>query len=245
MCIFVRFASVRRFKQISTAYVSWSMKYYILNTPTYLSHLELSIGSIQIVVITSYIGISDVGIKWFNCINLFILLRLQRKLKRTYRRVLETADVGVFVVPTYLAHLELSIGSIQIVIITSYVVISDVGIKWFDCINLFILLRLQRKPKRTYRRVLETADVRVLWSDVVVGNRRIHIKLPTLDWRPLPFHIRTPGIEPGSPHTPALSRPHMERPLLNVAFYIRKAGLSNKTITKINFLMSHVFSYLC
>ena len=36
----------------------------------------------------------------------------------------------------YLSHLELSISSMYIVVITSFVVISNAGIKRFDCIYL-------------------------------------------------------------------------------------------------------------
>ena len=43
-------------------------------------------------------------------------------------------------ISNYLSHLELRNRSIQIVVVTNIVVISNVGIKRFDCIKLFSLL---------------------------------------------------------------------------------------------------------
>ena len=44
-----------------------SIKYYIFGYLSYLSHLELSIGSIQTVIITSSTILSNVGKKRFDC----------------------------------------------------------------------------------------------------------------------------------------------------------------------------------
>ena len=70
--IFVRIASARRFLQISTTYVSWSIKYNLfLNISNYLPHLELRNRSIQIVVVTNFGVIPNVDIKRFDCINTY------------------------------------------------------------------------------------------------------------------------------------------------------------------------------
>ena len=66
--IFVRIASVRRFWQISTTYVSWNVEYITLfNFSNNSFHIELKIRSIQTVVLTSFVVISNVGIKRVDC----------------------------------------------------------------------------------------------------------------------------------------------------------------------------------
>ena len=83
-------------------------------------------------------------------------------------------------------------------------------------IKHYYLTSITQKAQRTYKRVLEGADVGVLWSYMVEGNRRTWGKPPTLDGRPLPCHMRTPGFDPGSQQwqvsalTTALSRPQVK-----------------------------------
>ena len=81
-----------------------------LNNSNYLPHLDLRNRSIQIVVVTNFVVILNVGVKMFDCT---IFLNISN----------------------YLSHIELRIRSIQNVVITSFVVISDVGIKRVDCIQ--------------------------------------------------------------------------------------------------------------
>lgn len=60
--------------------------------------------------------------------------------------------------------------------------------------NIFILLRLHQTLNITYRCFLEAMDDDILWS-CGEGSWKTLRKPPVLDERPLPCHIRTPGIE--------------------------------------------------
>ena len=80
---------------------------------------------------------------------------------------------------------------------------------------------ISQKAERTYKLVLEGADFGVLWSkEMEETTRRTRRKPPTLDGRPSPCRMSTPGIELGPQRatsetfTPALSRPFkkMDRP---------------------------------
>ena len=80
-------------------------------------------------------------------------------------------------------------------------------------LNIIYLLSITQKAQRTYRRVLEGADVGVLCSYVVEETGEPGGKPQTLDGRLLPCHMPTPGFDPGSQRwqasalTTALSRP--------------------------------------
>ena len=79
--------------------------------------------SIQIVVVTNFVVISNVGIKRFDCNN-------NNNFSNMFLGVLNTVFLNI---SNYLSHLELKNRSIQIVVVTNFVTISNVGIKRFDC----------------------------------------------------------------------------------------------------------------
>ena len=82
----------------------------------------------------------------------------------------------------------------------------------FKSLNTIYLASITRKAQRTYIRVLEGADVGVLWSYLVEETGE-----PGVNHRPwlatTPCHMPTPGFDPGSQWwqasvlTTALSRP--------------------------------------
>ena len=60
-------------------------------------------------------------------------------------------DTGFLNISNYLPHLELRNHSIQIVIITNFFVISNVGIKRFDCISVLCeTVKKKKKKKKKY-----------------------------------------------------------------------------------------------
>ena len=64
-------------------------------------------------------------------------------------------------------------------------------------LNTIYLTSITQKAQRTYRRVLEGADVGVLWSYVVEETEEPWKNHQHLDGRPLPCHMPTPGFDPG------------------------------------------------
>ena len=64
---------------------------------------------------------------------------------------------------------------------------------FIQILNTIYLTSITQKAQRTYKRVLEGADVDVLWSYVVEETGE-----PGENNRPHPCHMPTPGFDHGS-----------------------------------------------
>ena len=107
LSIFAGIALARRYKQISTKYVSWSTTYMyvswgiqfnILKISTNPSHLELGISFTLIVVIMSFFVISNIGIRWVDKIKikkLYLTSHITNRQHKLNRAFIATNKVSI------------------------------------------------------------------------------------------------------------------------------------------------------
>ena len=84
------------------------------------------------------------------------------------------------------------------------------------------LTSITQKPHRTYKRVLEGADVGVLWSYMVEETGEPGENHRPWTGRPLPCHMRTPGFDLGSQRWQASAlTTGCRKPALSVSDHVR------------------------